>query len=304
MSRTATESRRKLAVAGGIRYAGAAVTTRVLIAGLVAVLTAACAGPTRVTYQNLTPDKPATISATVTRPDGPGPFPAVVILHGCGGISPQLERWSRWFADHGYVGMVVDSFGPRKVKGDCAPESPDDIPVTARLDDALGALRWLQTQPDVRKDRIGAIGFSQGGVFAMSVVNGPSLQRAAARGVKVEPGFAAAVGVYPGGCKSLIPQLAVKPLLVLIGGADDWTPPSFCQQMVDSMKSRGADAAIVVYPGAYHYFDVKGQKLEYLDYVGNDTKPGGRGATVSYQKEAATDAFKQVERFFGRHLKQ
>jgi dienelactone hydrolase len=304
MSRTGTESRRKLAAAGGIRYAGAAVTTRVLIAGLVAVLTAACAGPTRVTYQNLTPDKPATISATVRRPDGPGPFPAVVILHGCGGISPQLERWSRWFADHGYVGMVVDSFGPRKVKGDCAPESPDDIPVTARLDDALGALRWLQTQPDVRKDRIGAIGFSQGGVFAMSVVNGPSLQRAAARGVKVEPGFAAAVGVYPGGCKSLIPQLAVKPLLVLIGGADDWTPPSFCQQMVDSMKSRGADVSIVVYPGAYHYFDVKGQKLEYLDYVGNDTKPGGRGATVSYQKEAATDAFKQVERFFGRHLKQ
>ena len=277
---------------------------RILAALVVVALASGCAGPTRVTYQNVTPAKPDTIAATVTRPSGPGPFPAVVILHGCGGLSPQLERWSRWFAERGYVGMVVDSFGPRKVKGDCAPESPDDIPVTARLDDALGALRWLQAQPDVRKDRIGAIGFSQGGVFAMSVVNGPSLQRAAARGVKVEPGFAAGVGVYPGGCKSLIPQLAVRPLLVLIGGADDWTPPSLCQQMVDSMKSRGADATIVVYPGAYHYFDVEEQKREYLEYVGNDTKPGGRGATVSYQKEAATDAFRQVERFFGQHLKR
>ena len=304
MPRIDTEGTRRLAIAGGIRYAGAAMMARLLIAGLVAVVAAACAGPTRVTYQNVTPGKPETINATVTRPSGPGPFPAVVILHGCGGLSPQLERWSRFFADHGYVGMVVDSFGPRKVKGDCAPESPDDIPVTARLDDALGALRWLQAQPDVRKDRIGAIGFSQGGVYAMSVVNGPSLQRAAARGVKVEPGFAAGVGVYPGGCKSLIPQLAVRPLLVLIGGADDWTPPSFCQQMVDSMKSRGADAAIVVYPGAYHYFDVEEQKREYLDYVGNDTKPGGRGATVSYQKEAATDAFRQAERFFAQHLKR
>ena len=72
-------------------------------------------------------------------PAGRGPFPAVVILHGCGGLSPQLERWSRWFADRGYVGMVVDSFGPRKVKGDCAPETPEDIPVTARLDDAMRA---------------------------------------------------------------------------------------------------------------------------------------------------------------------
>jgi dienelactone hydrolase len=263
-----------------------------------------CAGPTRVTYQNATPDKPEMIRASVTRPSGPGPFPAVVIMHGCGGVSPQLERWSRWFADHGYVGMVVDSFGPRKVKGDCAPESPEDIPVTARLDDAIGALRWLQAQPDVRKDRIGSIGFSQGGVYAMSVVNGPSLERAARRGVRAEPGFAAGVGVYPGGCKSLIPQLAVRPLLVLIGGADDWTPPTFCQQMVDSMKSRGADTRIVVYPGAYHYFDVEEQKKEYLADVGNDTKPGGRGATVSYQAEAAADAFRQVERFFGQHLKR
>jgi dienelactone hydrolase len=274
----------------------------VVIAGALAV---GCAGPTRITYPNVTPDKPEIISATVTRPSGTGPFPAVVLLHGCGGVSPQLERWARWLADRGYVGMVVDSFGPRQVKGDCAPEAPDDIPLTARLDDAFGALRWLQAQPWVRGDRVGAVGFSQGGAFAMAVINGPSLERAARRGVKIpQPEFAAGVGVYPGGCPSLIPQLAIKPLLVLIGAADDWTLPSPCEQMVESMKSRGADARIVLFPGAYHYFDVEGQKLEVLDYVGNDNKPGGHGATVGYQPEAAAGAYREVELFFGQHLKR
>jgi dienelactone hydrolase len=282
-----------LVVIAGALAVGCAVPTRVTYS------------PTRVTYSNVTPDKPEIISATVTRPSGAGPFPAAVLLHGCGGVSAQLERWARWLADRGYVGMVIDSFGPRQVKGDCAPEAPDDIPITARLDDAFGALRWLQAQPWVRGDRVGAVGFSQGGAFAMATINGPSLERAARRGVKIpQPGFAAGVGVYPGGCPSLIPQLAIKPLLVLIGAADDWTLPKFCEQMVESMKSRGADARIVLFPGAYHYFDVEGQKLEVLDYVGNDNKPGGRGATVGYQPEAAAGAYREVELFFGQHLKR
>jgi dienelactone hydrolase len=277
----------------------------IALAVLAGTLAVGCAGPSRITYPNVTPDKPEIISATVTRPAGDGPFPAVVLLHGCGGVSPQLERWARWLADRGYVGMVVDSFGPRKVKGDCAPESPDDIPVTARLDDAFGALRWLQSQPWVRGDRVASMGFSQGGVFAMSVVNGPSLERAARRGVKLpQPGFAAGVGVYPGGCKSLIPQLAVKPLLVLIGAADDWTLPELCQQMVESMRSRGPDARIVLYPGAYHYFDVESQPHEVLAQVENDTRAGGYGATVSYQAAAAADAHRQIEEFLARHLRR
>src|SRR4030095_3699307 len=184
----------------------------VVLALIVAALAVGCARPGRITYLNVTPDKPESVSATVTRPPGPGPFPAVVLLHGCGGVSPQLERWARWLADRGYVGMVVDSFGPRKVEGACARDSPDDIPVTARRDDAFGALRWLQSQPWVRGDRVASMGFSQGGVFAMSVVNGPSLERAARRGVKLpQPGFAAGVGVYPGGRQAPTPHTTGPP---------------------------------------------------------------------------------------------
>ena len=274
---------------------------RVLAALVLAGLLGGCAGG--VTFQSVTPGALEEITATLSAPPGRGPFPAVVLLHGCGGPSPQLARWAGWLAARGYVALVVDSFGPRKVQGDCLPETPDDIPVTARFDDAMGALGWLQSQPFVRADRVAALGFSQGGVYAMAVINGPSLERAQKRGVRLPaPGFAAAVGVYPGGCSSLVKQLVVRPLLVLIGGADDWTPAADCAEMVNAMKGRGADAAIVIYPGAYHYFDVEGQRLEVLADVENDTKPGGFGATVSYQPEAAAGAYRQVQAFLARHL--
>lgn len=282
--------------------------TRVLAAVAIAgVFSAGCAGSlvTRpVKFPNGTPDAPLEIVGTLVRPAGAGPFPAVVQLHGCAGLEAQSYRWARWLADHGYVALVVDSFGPRKVKGDCRT-GPDEPPITARLDDAIGALRYLQSQPDVLRDRIAAIGWSQGGVYAMAVINGPSLERAKQRGVELpSSGFAAGIGVYPGGCSSLVNQQVVHPLLVLIGGADDWTPAEKCAEMVKAMTSRGADAAIVIYPGAYHYFDKEGQRQEVLAEVENETKPGGFGATVAYQAEAAADAYRQVEAFLARYLRR
>jgi dienelactone hydrolase len=139
----------------------------------------------------------------------------------------------------------------------------------------------------------------------MAVINGPSLERARQRGVDLPAtGFAAGIGFYPGGCKSLIAERVIRPLLVLIGGADDWTPAATCQQMADAMAARGADASIVVYPGAYHYFDVEGRELTVLAEVENELKPGGFGATVSYQAAAAADARRKVEAFLAKHLGQ
>jgi dienelactone hydrolase len=274
--------------------------------GLLVALLAGCAGPTgqqTVHFANVTPGAPITVDATLVRPTGLGPFPAIVQMHGCGGLEAQSYRWARWFADHGYVALVVDSFGPRKLKGDCR-SGPDEPPVTARFDDAFGALQYLQSLPEVKADRIAAIGWSQGGVYAMSVINGPSLERARRRGVALPAtGFAAGIGVYPGGCFSLVGEQVIRPLLVLIGEADDWTPAAKCREMVEAMRSRGADARIVTYPGAYHYFDVEGQPKEVLAEVENDNRPGGHGATVSYQAEAATDAHRQIEQFLARHLR-
>ncbi|HEX2438203.1 MAG TPA: dienelactone hydrolase family protein [Methylomirabilota bacterium] len=266
-----------------------------------ALCLASCAGPA-VSFPNATPLSPRTIPADEVRPAGAGPFPAVVLMHGCHGVSASIRQWAGWLRDRGYVALVVDSWAPRGIRDGCVPGP--DIPSTERFDDAMGALRWLQARPYVDGRRVGVIGWSNGGVFAMSVINGPSLERARARGVALpEPGFAAAVAMYPGGCYSLIQERVVRPLLLLIGEADDWTLASECARMVEAMRARGAEAAIVQYPGAVHYFDVVGQPRVVLPEVENRNKPNHCcGATVGHDAAADADAHARIEAFFGRHL--
>jgi len=276
------------------RHAWAVLTASVLLAG--------CASKSLVFFPNATPGAPVTVAAYETRPPGTGPFPALVLLHGCHGVSASNRQWARWFRDHGYVALIVDSWGARGIKDGCVPG--DDIPNTERFNDAVGALRWLHSRPYVDRGHVGAIGWSNGGVFAMAVVNGPSLERARRRGVELPPpGFAASVAMYPGGCYSLVNEQVVRPLLVLIGDADDWTLPSECVRMVEAMRSRGAAATIVLYAGAVHYFDVEGQRRVVLPEVENRNKPNSCcGATVGFDAAANADAHRRIEEFFGRHL--
>jgi dienelactone hydrolase len=266
-------------------------------------LIAGCAS-SNSSFQNATPSTPLTVPAWELRPAGPGPFPAVVLMHGCAGVSPSNHEWSRWFRDQGYVALLVDSWGPRRVGASCSPSLPD-VPNTERFDDAVGALRYLQAKPYVDPARVGIIGWSNGGVFALSLVNAPSLERARLRGVVVpEPGFRASIAFYPGGCYSLVDELVIRPLLVMIGDADDWTDPGPCVAMVEAMRRRGADARIVLYPRAYHYFDVIGQPRTYLAEVANHNKPNECcGATVAFDPGAFADSRRRVSEFFGYHLK-
>src|SRR3990172_2369662 len=160
------------------------------------------------------------------------------------------------------------------------------------------ASRWMRR-------RSGASGWSNGGVFAIAVVNGPSLERARKRGVTLPAvGFRLGIGISPGGCFSLVKEVVVAPLLVLIGAADDWTLATTCEEMVNAMRAKGADATIRIFPGAYHYFDNADYPLQMLPDVENRNKPGDCcGATVGYQREAAAAAFTEVEAFLAKHLK-
>jgi dienelactone hydrolase len=270
---------------------------------LAALLATGCASG-GVRFPNATPGAARMIAAREFRPDGPGRFAAVVLLHSCHGVSTSTLGWGRWFRDHGYVALVVDSWKTRGMKESCTPGSAD-LANTERFDDAVGAFRYLESEPYVDRARIGAIGWSNGGVFSMAVINGPSLERARKRGVVMpEPGFRAAVGMYPGGCFSLVEETVVRPLLVLIGESDDWTLASTCAEMVTVMRSRGADATIVLYPGTYHYFDVEGQPRQFLSDVANRNLPGECcGATVEYNPTASADAHARIERFFGEYLR-
>lgn len=265
-------------------------------------LLAGCAGG--VTFTNTTPGKAIEVRGELYRPPGPGPFPAMALLHGCGGVEPLQARWARWLTERGYVALVVDSWGSRGMVENCSKGTPD-VERTDRFDDAFGALRYLRSLPYVDPGRIGAMGWSNGGVFAIAVINGPSLERALKRGVRLPSrGFRVGIGLYPGGCFSLVHEVVIAPLLVLIGAADDWTLAKTCEEMVNAMRAKGADATIKIYPGAYHYFDNADYPLQVLPDVENRNKPGDCcGATVGYQAEAAAVAFADVEAFLAKHLR-
>jgi dienelactone hydrolase len=265
------------------------------------VLLAGCARAV-VSFDNVTPGAPLRISAEEFRPSGSGAFPAVVLMHGCHGVSDSNRDWARWLSERGYVALVVDSWRPRGLSEACTPG--EELPNTARFDDAIGALRWLHARRYVDRERIGIIGWSNGGVFSMAAVNGPSLERTKKRGVEIPaPGFRAAVGVYPGGCYSLVNEQSVRPLLLLVGADDDWTLASECVELAERQRAKGADVTLVVYPGAVHYFDVQRQPRTWIADVENRNRPNKCcGATVGYDPVADADAHRRVAEFFGRHL--
>jgi dienelactone hydrolase len=198
------------------------------------------------------------------RPDGTGPWPAVVLLHGCNGQPKRLdERWGTRIAPWGYVTLAVDSFGPRGLKNTCRGGAPVDLAF-----DAYRALNYLVRQPFIDAARVAVVGFSQGGWLALTSVEHGAVEATAPHK------FRAAIAFYP-------PCLAFKgnmtvPTLILIGGADDWTPARECRNMVDGrddwgisrQKGLGAPIKLVVYPGAYHAFDAAGLKTP-IQYFGH-----------------------------------
>ena len=69
------------------------------------------------------------IPLEILKPDGPGPFPAVVMLHDCSGLGPRSSgaprRWARELVGRGYVVAIPDSFSTRGFPGGvCSDPAP------------------------------------------------------------------------------------------------------------------------------------------------------------------------------------
>src|SRR5437773_5871410 len=94
------------------RHAWAAIAASVFLA--------ACATG-RVSFDNVTPGAPVRVKAEEFRPEGRGSFPAIVLMHGCHGVSRSVRDWGRWFRERGYVALVVDSWGSRASASSARP---------------------------------------------------------------------------------------------------------------------------------------------------------------------------------------
>jgi len=235
------------------------------IAALLAGCVRALAEPSARVVDFETPlSRPQPLQGYLRQPAGAGPWPVVVLLHGCGGGAEELDRrWGQRIAGWGYVSLTVDSFGPRGLKNTCGNGAPVDLAF-----DAYRALGYLVQQPYVDPARIAVLGFSQGAGQALSSVERGVLELLAPNK------FRAAIGFYPY-CLGLNGTMTV-PTLILIGELDDWSPATECRNMVEGRddwgisrhQGQGVPIKLIVYPGAYHAFDRQGLAAP-VQYLGH-----------------------------------
>ena len=242
----------------------AAFVTALLIGNAVECAAAASeSSATVVEFENPLAS-PLPLQGYLRQTNSAGPSPAVVLLHGCNGNWRRLdERWGKRIASWGYVTLTVDSFGPRGIKNTCGGGAPVDLAF-----DAYRALKYLVQQPFVDPTRVAALGFSQGGWLALTSVEHGAIEKIS------QNKFRAAIAFYPP-CLGFKGNMTV-PTLILIGERDDWTAAVECRNMVDGrddwgisrQKSEGVPIRLVVYPGAYHAFDV-GDRRAPIEFLGH-----------------------------------
>jgi dienelactone hydrolase len=206
-------------------------------------------------------------------------YPAVVVLHGCSGISSHSAGVADRLGSWGYVALAVDSLGPRGVADRCTRSGYQE-----QAFDAYAALRYLAQQFFVDATRIAVLGHSMGGIATLYAVD-----RDMAAQYFTER-FRAAIAYYPA---CILPEVSLTaPTLILTGESDDWTPAERCREMVTHARSDSAPIALHVYPDTHHAFDVAA------------LQPGRRvfGHWVEYNEPASTDAAEKTRAFLAAHL--
>lgn len=250
------------------------------------------------------------LSAQLSLPDGPGPFPAMILMHGCAGVGRAERGWAGALVSWGYAAFVVDSFTGRGLREVCTQART--LVGTQRVPDAYGALAAVGRHPRVNGTRIGLMGFSHGGGTTLGAATRWSREVYLGRG---GAGFRGFWPFYPG-CNVDYPELAQlsAPLRIHIGAADDWTRAAPCESLAASLRAGGQDVVITVYPGAHHSFDSVGRAVTRLPNVDNGSacywrlasmtgptlNPAeilgcrSKGATVGYSAEATQAARERV----------
>jgi dienelactone hydrolase len=242
-----------------------------------------------------------TLHALLYRPAGTGPFPAIVALHGCGGlgdrsgpIAPRYQDWANRFTAAGFAVLFPDSQESRGLRPQCRVRERKVRASRERVDDANAARAWLQGQPWVVTDKVSLVGWSNGATAALWAVRPRTAKE------QQTSDFRSAVAFYPG-CNRLDRSAwsARIPTLILIGALDDWSPAKPCQRMVAGARGRSALATIITYPRAYHDFDRPNYPVR--ERIGLAYTPDVAGkAHLGTNNAARADAFQRVPEWLSR----
>jgi dienelactone hydrolase len=229
-------------------------------------------------------------------PPGTDKVPAVVLVHGSGGIySAELEYWPKQFNAAGFAVFTLDMFGPRGVQS--TAEDQSQVPFPADVADTFAALKLLATHPRIDAKRIAVMGFSRGGT---AVVRAAVEKIIAAQRLPDGLQYAAIIPTYAGACTSIF-RLVVKPgvfskapMLFIHGDADDYTPIEPCKDYADKIGKAGTPVEFVVIEGAHHKFDADDPKRYFMR--------GASKAKADCPLEIDIDTLYAYDRFTGTRL--
>jgi len=224
------------------------------------------------------PSSGGTMPVCLARPKSEGRLPAVLVIMEAFGLNDHIKEVAKRLAAEGYVTLAPDLYW-RGGKGRTA--GYDQLPAAIGLmqslkdkeivDDVRSAITYLETQPFVRADRIGATGFCMGGrVSFLAAAELPDKIKAAAP-------------FYGGGIPIDKSEKTKAPMLIFFGEDDGFIPLDQVDALRAALAKHGKQAEVVVYKGAGHGFFCNERE--------------------SYQKEAASDSWERLKKFFAQHLK-
>jgi len=245
-------------------------TTGLLCVVLLAITSAFAADGKTVAYKS----GDETVQGVLYTPSGSGPFPALVVIHEWWGLNDWVKDEASKLADEGYVTLAVDLYrGKVATTPDMAHEIMRGLPEDRAKRDLHAAVEFLKSQPNVRKDRIGSIGWCMGGGFSLDV----ALE---------EPDLAATVINY--GRLATDPDALRKinaPILGSFGGQDRGITPDDVHKFEQAMMQLGKKVDIKIYDDAGHAFENPNNK-------------------AGYRADDAADAWKRTLAFLASTLKK
>jgi carboxymethylenebutenolidase len=215
-----------------------------------------------------------TVQAILYTPPGKGPFPALIVIHEYWGLNDWVKDQASKLADQGYEALAIDLYrGKVATTPDLAHELMRGVPQDRANRDLKAAFEFLQSQPTVNKDRIGAIGWCMGGGYSLDV----ALQ---------EPTLAADVINY--GHLVTDPAEIKKidaPVLGLFGGKDQGITPDDVHKFEAAMQAQGKKIVVKIYDDTGHAFENPNNK-------------------AGYNAADAADAWQRTQKFLAENLKK
>lgn len=215
----------------------------------------------------------------IKKPQGDGPFPAIIFVSGCSGYKWTDIAWKHYntiadkFVAKGYAVMMYDFYASRPNKSSCM-----DVDAREVVQEVMLTAKYLKTLAYIKQNEINLHGWSFGGIITLQTVN---------QDVSKDI-FKKAIAYYPMCSKKQKWQSHV-PILIQSGSLDDVTPFMNCRTLIDNSPD-ASKVKFRVIPGGRHAFD----------FVGYPEKKPYVIGTIGYNEKAAKKAWRNVERFMFR----